>query len=222
MDGAKHPANELTCLNNINKIYVETNREQCVSGGEHSSHTPNICNCVHYIHSKMLNGREKVHGSRFQVYWFQEVKQNINYLNDLNSSVRGSLVPFSLQHPLGPLAFLSSVKKNYQLWFSPSSLNLISSGPSVLLHNQLQAFLSHFLICCNIIFPLSVSLSSSSLDSLVFISIYQSKYTISPVCQLVFYLQWFLTNKIFVSLSHLKNCALNLGILLAPTFFPFF
>lgn len=147
MEGAKHPANELTCLNNINKIYVESNREQCVSGREHSSHTTNICNCVHYIHSKMLNGREKVHSSRLQVCWFQEVKQNINYLNDLNSSVRGSLVPFSLQHPLGPFAFLSSVKKNYQLWFSPSSLNLISSGPSVLIHNQLQAFLSHFLIC---------------------------------------------------------------------------
>lgn len=50
-------------------------------------------------------------------------------------------------------SILSSLRKNYQLRFIPSSLNLISAGPSVLPH----FFLSHFLTRCNVsLLPLCI------------------------------------------------------------------
>lgn len=135
MNGAKQPDSESRYLHFINIVYVEKNRELCLK--ESILVTQQIFAILSIYRCKMLKRVEKK-STLLQISGLLiERGKTVNYQNDLNSCIRVSIVQCSLQHPPCSVVFLCSLRKSYQFWFSPSSLNLISAGPSGLQYKLL-------------------------------------------------------------------------------------
>lgn len=109
-----------------------TNREHCLSVTEFCRHETSICHCVHYVHGKMLKrvGKKKK-SIPFQIssLLIQRGKAKYQLPSDLND-----LCTILFIAPFLPSSFPTFSKEKLTV-ISPSSLNLILVGPSVLLHN---------------------------------------------------------------------------------------